>query len=396
MLMPSLWVLVAGLVLAALLLIVLGLVLLRKLRVIVIEIYKRLEAIEATGSAVRHAVGGATDAMRGVAGAMHDDAAALRRTIDAARAERVQDRDRDRDRDQDRDRDLDRDRALAEERQRRLASVTRLASYYGQENVRAHLDALRAGSAAAPEISYALARVVRSIAPRIIVRGDGDTILCSLALGEAYRATVLPALTSQQFFAAHHGLSYAVLTDTPPMPLRPPAWMKIPLMLHLLQAGYRRVFYIDADALVTRLDVDIAGAFDGAGAQGLLKLTEDEDGINSGVVLLQDGPAIRRLLDLVWLFDVDVDNGTWEQFALKTLMDHSNTVCRHVTIEPDPRRFNSFPAERRRVHRTPDRNIWRPGDFICHFSGIRSPDLDVLLRTYATQIAPLPSCAVSE
>ncbi len=98
---------------------------------------------------------------------------------------------------------------------------------------------------------------------------------------------------------------------------------------------------------------------------------------------------MRRLLDLVWMFDADVENGTWEQHALKTLMDQSEVIRRQVTLEPDQRRFNSFPIERRRFYRTGEASLWHPGDVICHFSGIRSPDLETLIETYATQIAPL-------
>lgn len=344
----------AGSALVGLLLVLFAFVLMRKLRIIVIEIYKRLEAIHAAVASVR------------------TEADHVRGEVVGARAEA-------------------RTRAMtdATSELRRIAFTNRLSSYYAQDNVAAHLAALAADSLDEPEIGYALARAAGSVAPRMIERGSGDTVVCSLALGDDYRHRVLPALASQQFFAESRDLSYAILSDPPKMLLRPPAWMKIPLMMHLLQRGFRRIIYIDADALVTSLDFDIEAAFGDARPQGLFKVTEDEDGVNSGVVLLQDGPLVRRLLDLIWMFDADIHNGTWEQYALKTLMDQSQAVRRHVTIEPDPRRFNSFPIERRRFHRTPEPNIWHPGDFICHFSGIRSPDLEILLENYATQIAPL-------
>lgn len=356
--MPSstMTVMLAGLALGGALVVMLAFLLMRKLRTIVIEIYKRLEAIQAAAAGARVEIG---HLRQEVIGAREE--ARAREPIDYTE-------------------DL-----------RRIAFNTRVATYFAQDNVATHLGALAAGSPEPAPVSYALSRVARAIAPRMIERGASDTIICSLALGEAYRAKVLPALASQQYFAEFHGLTYAVLSDPPTAnaPMRPPAWMKIPLMLHLLQRGYRRVVYIDADALVTRLDFDLDAVFADAGPQGLFKLAEDEDGINAGVVFLEDGPAVRRLLDLVWMFDADIENGTWEQYALKTLMDRSEAVRRHVTIEPDARRFNSFPVERRRFHRTAEPMIWHPDDFICHFSGIRSPDLETLLETYATQIAPL-------
>jgi hypothetical protein len=164
--------------------------------------------------------------------------------------------------------------------------------------------------------------------------------------------------------------------------------MKIPLIQDLFQRGFERVVYLDADALVTNPDFDVEAVFGVPTANGRLTLTEDEAGINCGVMFLEDGPALRRLLDLVWLFDADITQGTWEQFALKSLMSMSADVCRHVAIEGDPRRFNSFAPERARFHRTMDRSIWQPGDFICHFSGIRSPHLEDLIAQYAARLAP--------
>lgn len=352
MLDGTLEVTLAGFALAGLLCVLFAFVLIRKLRTIVIEIYKRLEAIHAAVASVQR------------------EAWHLRQEAIDAREEV---------------------RAQPPADLRRIDFNTRVTNYFAQDNVVAHLAALAAGSQEPARVGYALSRIARAVAPRVIERGTNDTIICSLALGEAYRAKVLPALASQQYFAEARGLSYAILSDPPAFntPLRPAAWMKIPLMLHLLQRGYRRVVYIDADALVTSLDFDLDGTFADAGPQGLFRITEDEDGINTGVVFLQDGPAVRRLLDLIWLFDADVENGTWEQYALKTLMDQSEVIRRQVALEPDPRRFNSFPVERRRFHRTGEPNIWHPGDFICHFSGIRSPDLESLLENYAARIAPL-------
>ena len=274
----------------------------------------------------------------------------------------------------------------------RLYVATRTANFLALENATNHLAALRSGSLEPPAISYGFSRAARSLAPRMI-RGResrGGIVICSVALGEAYIERVMPALASQQYYAEVHGFSYALLAETPAFPPRPPAWMKLPLILNLLDQGFERVLYIDADALVTSLDFDAATVFGERRPGGSLRLTEDEDGINSGVMFIEDGPHLRRLLDLTWLYDADVSNGTWEQYALKTLMDMSDAVARHVTIEPDPRRFNSFPLERNHFHRTMERDIWRPGDFICHFSGIRPPELERLIRQYAATIAPLP------
>lgn len=265
----------------------------------------------------------------------------------------------------------------------RLHVAARTTNILANRHVIDHLDALGQVPVPPPTLSYGFQAAMRALAPRITRRGSGRTVLCTLALGEAYADKVRPALESHAAYAEARGISHAILSDPPSYIDRPPAWMKIPLIQDLFRQGFERVVHVDADALVTNPDFDVEAVFGEPCADGRLTVTEDEAGINCGVMFLQDGPAIRRLLDLVWLFDADPTQGTWEQFALKSLMSLSGDVARHVSIEADPRRFNSFPPERRDFHRTMDRSVWQPGDFLCHFSGIRSPHLEALVARYA-------------
>ena len=269
----------------------------------------------------------------------------------------------------------------------RLHVAARTTNVLANRHVIEHLDALGAAQVPPSTLSYGFQAAMRSLSPRITRRGDGRTVLCTLALGDAFRDRVRPALDSHAAYAEARGLSHAILSDPPSHIDRPPSWMKIPLIQDLFQRGFERVVYVDADALVTNPGFDVEGVFAAPCANGRLVVTEDEAGINCGVMFLEDGPAIRRLLDLVWLFDADVTQGTWEQFALKSLMSLSGDVARHVSIEADPRRFNSFPPERNDFHRTMDRSVWQPGDFLCHFSGIRPPHLEQLIARYAADVA---------
>jgi hypothetical protein len=269
----------------------------------------------------------------------------------------------------------------------RLHAASRTTVFLANRIVIGHLDALGAQPCAPARLSYGFEAATRAVRPEVARRGSGRTVVCSLALGEAYRAKVQPALDSHRDYARARGLSYAVLQEPPSWSDRPPAWMKIPLIHALLRQGFARVVYIDADALVTNPAFDVEEVFGPAAPEGRITLTEDEAGINCGVMFIEDGPAIRRVLDLVWLFDADLTQGTWEQFALKSLMSLSGDVGRHVAIEPDPRRFNSFAPERSRFFRTMERSIWQPGDFLCHFSGIRSPHLEDLVAAHAARLA---------
>jgi hypothetical protein len=268
-----------------------------------------------------------------------------------------------------------------------IAVAVRIQNFNSNSIAQNHLAALRRNDQEIPEISYALSRAVRSIQPTI-VGSEKELTVCSVALGAEYLKKVAPALASHRQYAEHHGYALALLS-APLHPHRPASWMKIPLFLNLFMAGHRKILYIDADALITSVNFKPEPLFAMLDSNHSMMLTEDQGGINAGVWFLTDCPATRRILDLIWLFNADIHHATWEQNALQCLFDMYNDVRRHFVIEPNPRRFNSFPIERKVCHPTPEQNIWQPGDFICHFSGIRSPDLEMHLSRYANEVAPL-------
>lgn len=234
------------------------------------------------------------------------------------------------------------------------------------------------------EISYGLSRVVERISPKLSQpETPTDTVVCTVAIGEQFRRRIQPCLASQSDFARRNGFAYCLLDQPPEYMGRPAAWMKVPLIVWLMQEGFKRILFIDADAMVTNQDFSIDSLFSRLERTPRpILVTEDEDGINTGVMFVQNTQAALRLFDLIWLNDSDINNGTWEQNSLKILMDVSNGVKSSVLIEPDPKRINSFPVERRLFHQTRSNQIWSAGDFVCHFSGIRSPHLERYVADY--------------
>ncbi len=209
-------------------------------------------------------------------------------------------------------------------------------------------------------------------------------MICTVALGEDYRETVRPCLASQERYAQAQGYDYARLTAGPGRMDRHPSWYKIPLIYMLLKSGYQRVFYIDADALITNPAMTLNSYFDAiAGRKKALHLAEDDDGINMGVFFMDDGADALRLLDLLWIYDLGKHRANWEQAALKDLMNAYAQVRNVVSLAPSARAFNSFPREREALCRTRQENNWARGDFVCHFSGIPGPDLGRLIRRCA-------------
>jgi len=126
-------------------------------------------------------------------------------------------------------------------------------------------------------------------------------------------------------------------------------------------------------------------------------VTEDEEAINFGVFWTVNSDAAVRLLDLIWLNDSDVHHPLLEQQSLKLLMAGSSAVHSIVAIEPNPKLFNSFPAERQRVHIARTDQIWSPGDFICHFAGMGGDYRSRCINEYAEALKrqSVPSSVVN-
>ena len=216
------------------------------------------------------------------------------------------------------------------------------------------------------------------------VKSSSDIVICTVALGAEYRDIVSPCLDSHKTYAQLHGYQYAVLESGPVSPDRPYSWMKLPLILRLLQDGAKRVLYIDADAMITNTEISLEPFFSKFEDRADIFVAQEAGGrINCGVMFIANTSGARRILDLTWLYDVDVDHPTWEQNALTTLMDDLHEVRLRILIEPRPKSFNSFPVERRLIIHTNDEGIWTAGDFICHFACIRSSALEQMVRAYA-------------
>ena len=105
----------------------------------------------------------------------------------------------------------------------------------------------------------------------------------------AYRRCI----ASHRAYAARIGATYVAVTEPKRMPdTAISAWLKIPLMLQALEAGYEYVAFIDADAEVRESAPDfrlqLAGDSEVAMALGR------SGRMNSGVILSRGGEGARR------------------------------------------------------------------------------------------------------
>jgi hypothetical protein len=235
-------------------------------------------------------------------------------------------------------------------------------------------------------LSFSTSRAVRPISPRFVGPETGSTVICTVAIGDQYRDSVQPCIQSQMDFAALHGFAFCILEDMPERVGRTTPWMKILLITKLLLRGYDRILYIDADAMITNKNFDVLRLFSQLESRKKsILLTEDESGVNAGIMFIRNAEAALRVLDLIWLNDTDESHALLEQNSLTVLLNASNEISSAFLFEEDPKKFNSFPVERSQFHPTHRRQIWSQGDFICHFAGIRAPHLKLYIADYVSR-----------
>jgi hypothetical protein len=272
-----------------------------------------------------------------------------------------------------------------------LTATQRKIAIESTARFRSHLAFLENPAAAAtPALTPALQFTAGDLLLEIEPNGTSKTIVCTIALGDAYRAAVAPCLDSHRSYALRWGFAHADLSAPPSRLLRHPSWYKIPLLLQLLDRGYERIAFLDADALITRPETPLEPLFTQLAASGRdLLIANDESGANMGVIFARAGATLPVLLDLIWNYHFDPGHVTWEQIAVRTLLDDWPAAASRILITGQPRDFNSFPEERQHIHKLHHQaNTWQPGDFICHFSGISAPRLPDLIAQYRQRANP--------
>ncbi len=222
---------------------------------------------------------------------------------------------------------------------------------------------------------YSLEKVSRKINPRIIGHDLSKPILCMVCIGKDYAKTVEIGTQSKLDYCRVHGYNMAVLEEMPYRYDRAPAWLKIPLLFRLMQLGYSRVFYLDADTVITNPDVSLEAFFARLEqANRHLMLSEDMFTLNTGSFLMRKTWQSLTLIDLIYETDAEVDHGFWEQQALIHLVEQNPIVRTLLYLEPDSRQFNAMPFDGPPSSQWPSdylKYAWQPGDFICHFAGNR-------------------------
>jgi hypothetical protein len=148
-------------------------------------------------------------------------------------------------------------------------------------------------------------------------------VLVTFALG-AYSELQQVALPGLEEYAGLHG--YDLHTEPPTDQPRPASWMKIPLLLELLDR-YEEALWLDADVVVADPSRDIADDVPGEAWQALVRHhTPDGEVPNCGVWYLRR--PMRPVLEQLWQMPVGGERAWWEQGALLELLGYRGRPSR--------------------------------------------------------------------
>ncbi|KAF8929916.1 hypothetical protein EDD21DRAFT_379422 [Dissophora ornata] len=139
-----------------------------------------------------------------------------------------------------------------------------------------------------------------------------------------------------------------------------PAWAKISILLEELERDeHDWIFWIDTDALIANMDIELERFVDDRYS---LIVTKDRNSLNAGVFMLKVNDWSRRYMRAIMDRIDKVNNEQDWMIALLENEDHAFDAQRNVKYLPQCS-FNSY-WEVKTLH-----EMYRPGDFVVHWAG---------------------------
>jgi hypothetical protein len=192
--------------------------------------------------------------------------------------------------------------------------------------------------------------------------------ILTLAIGEDFRKSLGPALSSKRDYAAKHGYTYIEGGEEFWDRERPIPWSKVAFVLHVLKGlpDGELIFLSDADVLITnpdlRLEEQVVPLLP---AKKDLLMTIDACGhINSGNMLMRNSPWLRDWWRRVGEQDDLLYHIWWENAAMIRLLEKVPGDLAHTEITGEHLRFNAY------LRGLPGQPLWIPGCFLVHFAGV--------------------------
>jgi hypothetical protein len=188
--------------------------------------------------------------------------------------------------------------------------------------------------------------------------------VCSLAIGDEFRAQLSLCIQSQEIHAAKHG--YDRITDESVYdPSRPHSWSKIRLIQKYLPL-YDYVMWLDGDVLITNHERRIEEFIALMDPTTMFFAGIDLNGLNAGVFIIRNCPDAFDFLADTYAKTEYTHSCFWEQAAIDELRKLPKYV-NYVKLIP-----HKFVSIMNAYDYSIDPTVhWKPGDFCIHFAGFR-------------------------
>jgi hypothetical protein len=189
---------------------------------------------------------------------------------------------------------------------------------------------------------------------------------------------------------------------------RPTAWSKLLILEHYFRSGaYDYLFYLDMDTVIMNPSVTLESFIDASARKFDIVITEDTNGLNTGVMLMRNSPWTLWFLRTAWEQSqlVDSSNTTsphylfrWEQRAFHYLTNSVQwqaaklpkypgdytEIRKHFYLLPQCA-FNSYILHPFDITAVREDSQYAPGDFLIHFAGKNQASRRALMRYYLDQ-----------
>ena len=174
-----------------------------------------------------------------------------------------------------------------------------------------------------------------------------------------YDSVAQVILPNRRQYAAKHGYQIRETSHEG-------AWGKLNALLDAWDSA-DWLWWLDADACITNLDVTIQSIISQADSNACVIITCDRNGINCGSMLIRPCPEVRAIFEDLLKRRVEFDwpNGLWEQNGLMWMFwKIKDRVC----VVPQ-QAMNSYPKR----EKDEGSHQWQAGDFVLHCAGLTTP-----------------------
>lgn len=165
----------------------------------------------------------------------------------------------------------------------------------------------------------------------------------------------MAALTSKAAYCERWGIEY-IEARIPETYDRPPAWYKIRLLLSMMSGTGELLMWVDCDTLFMQEDRELDFSFVFDGGQQYIITAKDENGINTGVIIIADLPKYKELLLNAYSKTQYLNHVWWEQLAIRDAIQEFGVPF----AEAGMLNANFYTSPQN----------YKPGDFIVHFAGV--------------------------